>query len=482
MSTPIPSGMATVYTNETPFDTDVLRCSLYKMVDIAMLSQTILGTGLNNETLICGLSCAPISPPGMQVTIGNGTIYSQVDYLATAWGSINSNTASNQMLFKQGILLNSTFPTFNTPAPAGAGNNIIYLIEVQFEEIDVNSISRPYFNPSNPSAPVYTSNYDTRQQTIIVQIKAGTAAPSPTPPTPDAGFTGLYYIAVANGQTSIISGNITVVPGAPFITESLTQKAKTTTVQYSGYNYSIDTGSANAYMATLSPAATAYTVGLQVYLKVVHANTAGSTLNVNGLGTKSIVLPNGTALRAGDLIVGQMAFLIFDGTNFQLQNPINGILADIPTGTILDFGTSTPPAGYLTCDGSAISRTTYAALFAVISTTWGVGDGSTTFNIPLFDDVTSIGSGTHTVGSQVGSNTSSATLAHSHNLGGGAHIPTSNAAWSYGQNGIGGGSTGIAQTANGATVGSITATDSYGSGSSFSIQQLSNTVLKIIKT
>jgi len=55
-----------------------------------------------------------------------------------------------------------------------------------------------------------------------------------------------------------------------------------------------------------------------------------------------------------------------------------------PIGSYLFRPTGTPPDGYLECDGSAISRTTYAALFADIGTMYGVGDGSTTFNIPDF--------------------------------------------------------------------------------------------------
>lgn len=53
-----------------------------------------------------------------------------------------------------------------------------------------------------------------------------------------------------------------------------------------------------------------------------------------------------------------------------------------PVGTILPFAGSSAPTGYLICDGSAVSRTTYANLFAVIGTTYGAGDGSTTFNLP----------------------------------------------------------------------------------------------------
>lgn len=52
------------------------------------------------------------------------------------------------------------------------------------------------------------------------------------------------------------------------------------------------------------------------------------------------------------------------------------------TGRIVFFGSSTPPTGWLKCNGAAVSRTTYADLFAVIGTTFGTGDGSTTFNLP----------------------------------------------------------------------------------------------------
>lgn len=52
------------------------------------------------------------------------------------------------------------------------------------------------------------------------------------------------------------------------------------------------------------------------------------------------------------------------------------------TGEIKMWGTTTAPADWFICDGSAISRTTYAALFAVIGTTFGAGNGTTTFNIP----------------------------------------------------------------------------------------------------
>ena len=54
----------------------------------------------------------------------------------------------------------------------------------------------------------------------------------------------------------------------------------------------------------------------------------------------------------------------------------------MPIGSIIPYAGSSVPTGYLECDGTAVSRTTYAELFAVIGTSYGVGDGNTTFNLP----------------------------------------------------------------------------------------------------
>ena len=58
----------------------------------------------------------------------------------------------------------------------------------------------------------------------------------------------------------------------------------------------------------------------------------------------------------------------------------------LPIGSYIQFAGSQAPAGFLVCNGGAISRTTYSALFAVIGTTYGSGDGSTTFNLPDLTD------------------------------------------------------------------------------------------------
>ena len=66
----------------------------------------------------------------------------------------------------------------------------------------------------------------------------------------------------------------------------------------------------------------------------------------------------------------------------QLEPVKAAIVARLPAGFVAAWPGNTPPDGWLVCNGSAVSRTTYADLFAAIGTTFGAGDGSTTFKLP----------------------------------------------------------------------------------------------------
>jgi len=70
----------------------------------------------------------------------------------------------------------------------------------------------------------------------------------------------------------------------------------------------------------------------------------------------------------------------------------------LPAGAVMAFGFGSEPPGWLIADGSAVSRATYASLFAAISTLHGAGDGSTTFNLPDLRGIFVRGSGSQTVG------------------------------------------------------------------------------------
>ena len=104
-----------------------------------------------------------------------------------------------------------------------------------------------------------------------------------------------------------------------------------------------------------------------------------------------------------------------------------GGASGVPTGSIQEFAGASAPAGWLTCDGSAVSRVTYPALFAVIGTTYGAGNGSTTFNLPNRKGRVGVGldSGQtefNTLGKTGGAKTHTLTVAempsHTHNAGG----------------------------------------------------------------
>jgi len=89
----------------------------------------------------------------------------------------------------------------------------------------------------------------------------------------------------------------------------------------------------------------------------------------------------------------------FDGAN------LTGI-EGIPTATIVPWSSSSVPTGFLECNGAAVSRSTYSALFAIVGTTYGAGDGASTFNLPDLQDNVAMGkSGTKALASTGGANT-----------------------------------------------------------------------------
>jgi microcystin-dependent protein len=74
--------------------------------------------------------------------------------------------------------------------------------------------------------------------------------------------------------------------------------------------------------------------------------------------------------------------LSITGSTLTISNGNSVVLPVVPAGLVQHFANITAPAGYLECNGQAVSRTTYAALFTAIGTLYGAGDGSTTFNVP----------------------------------------------------------------------------------------------------
>ena len=127
---------------------------------------------------------------------------------------------------------------------------------------------------------------------------------------------------------------------------------------------------------------------------------------------------------------------------YTFENVQGAVQAQVPIGGMLDWPTNTAPSFYLLCDGTAVSRSTYAALFAVLGTTYGSGDGSTTFNVPNYKgrhviyrdagvgDIDTVGEtgGTTTIASgnlPAHTHSISNEAAHNHGLVGGGQVYTS---------------------------------------------------------
>lgn len=129
-------------------------------------------------------------------------------------------------------------------------------------------------------------------------------------------------------------------------------------------------------------------------------------------------------LYAGTVKIGQ-AYLGTDLVYTSAQPPV----PTVPAGLIEPFAGSTVPAGFLLCDGSAVSRSDYATLFEVIGTTFGAGDGETTFNLPDLSGRVPLGvSMSHALGSTGGSETvtldESELPAHTHEVPQHGHADT----------------------------------------------------------
>ena len=103
-------------------------------------------------------------------------------------------------------------------------------------------------------------------------------------------------------------------------------------------------------------------------------------------GTTAASEPDFSGATEGDTVV--------DGTVTWTYRGLLSGNGGVPVGFIMPYAGTGLADGWLDCDGSAVSRTMYSALFDAISTTWGVGDGSTTFNLPTSEDLVLQGAST----------------------------------------------------------------------------------------
>jgi microcystin-dependent protein len=152
-------------------------------------------------------------------------------------------------------------------------------------------------------------------------------------------------------------------------------------IQNQSYTAISTAGAAPAFTGTVAPAITAYSAGQRFRIKFHAGATGVSTLNLHGLGAKSLKQYDYAGGKVNAVVVAnQLVDVEYDGADFVLLDPLPGF--SVQPGEVQFFAMNAAPTGYLKANGAAISRTAYAALFTVIGTTFGAGDGGTTFNLP----------------------------------------------------------------------------------------------------
>lgn len=374
-----------VYQGQVPIETDVLLTNKNTMMALGFLMQAVLGTTLSVD----GLACTPNTPAALNVLVGPGTIHSLQNVDGTAYGTLQADTTSQ--IVKQGLSL--TTQTFATPAPATTGHSIVYLIQAAYQDVDAGAAVLPYYNASNPNVPwsgpnnTGVSQNTVRRGTCLLGVKAGVSATTGTQvtPAPDAGYVGLYAVTVANGQTTVTSGNIQKLGSAPFIEAKL--PAMLATIQSGAVTFAQDTSvSANTITVALNPAPAALSNGQRVAVKIANSVTGATTMNVNGLGAVAVVTTSGAALTANAMVANGIYTLVYDanGNRWQLQGftaasatgllPANNLsdvanpaqaLANIggtiPTGTVWQYDGTTEPSGWVFSSGLTIGSASSGA-------------------------------------------------------------------------------------------------------------------------
>lgn len=195
---------------------------------------------------------------------------------------------------------------------------------------------------------------------------------------------GVNYLAYYQGATDAVFGNANA---------KVDSSGNITANSFIGNVTGNVSGSSGSCTGNSATATLANTVTTNANL-TGDVTSVGNTTSVTKINNVSVGTPTGT----GNVVFSNSPTLVTpilgSGTaTTQTAGTNNTTVATtefvqtavgfaVPVGTILDYAANSAPSGYLICNGDAISRTTYSALFAVIGTTYGVGNGTTTFNLP----------------------------------------------------------------------------------------------------
>lgn len=312
--------------------------------------------------VVSGMTPSQMPVPGMNVQISSGLAYhrgmDKLLHLSTAI-SVPVDTAH-------------------------AVQDRIDTLEIQYLETDFDERTRAFKDPSSGVVQYVPVNTKTK-----IGIQARCLAGSPgagSAPAAESGWMKIAEVFVGAGALAIFNADIR---GLTALADATNNDSWTNELQ-STFNLKS--------LATIKKDYLAHVAANVTSVNSVHGIRQGAG---NGLDADTLDGMQPVSAATASTVMSRDA----DGRTKTADPAASGDVATknyvdarLPLGSITMFAGGSAPAGWLLCDGTAVSRTTYAALFGVIGTTFGVGDNSTTFNLPDMREAAPVGPGTRASG------------------------------------------------------------------------------------
>lgn len=353
-------------------------------------------------------------------TVNNGTLTVQKNGTAIGTFSANQNenatinvvvpTKTSDLTNDSGFITGISYQMvisalgytpYDSTNPNGYQANVIEVIKVNGTAVTITNKTVDITVPTKVSDLTNDSGFITGITSAMVTNALGYTPYNST--NPNGYQANIIETVKVNGVALTVTSKAVDVPvptkvsdltnDSGFIT-GITYNMVTAALGYTPYNATNPNGYQANVIETIKVNGTALTpTDKAVDIVIPDVSIDNSTITRNGsnqLQANAVVNQNSGIVKTWKGTLAQYNALGTHATDTVYIITDDGSDGVIVPGLIMPYAGTTVPPGYLLCDGSAISRTTYANLFAAIGTTYGAGDGNTTFNLPIIQGNTNV--------------------------------------------------------------------------------------------